>query len=155
MRDLLPCRACGRHLFSDEAVCPFCGVARVPSRRTAGGPAVMMGGALLAVAAACNGAVTVEHGAGGSAGSGGGATNRATSATSSTAPTSAYATTTNRSPTTQVFPDASSTRSGAPDAQALSDVDATVPDAAPECFGCDCPPFQCIYRSPPRRADWS
>ena len=55
MRALIPCCACGRHVFSDEVQCPFC---KATMKRGVP-PAAWVGGAMM-VAAACGG--TLDNG---------------------------------------------------------------------------------------------
>jgi hypothetical protein len=58
VRALLPCRACARHVFVGEAVCPFCGA--VLDRNVAAARAWRAGGVAAALVAASCGGVS-EH----------------------------------------------------------------------------------------------
>jgi len=138
-------------MFSDETKCPFCGAVDAAAKRVGAGPALVVGGALLA-AAACGTSVDVQTTTAGVGGAGGAGTTTSASATS-LASTRAAVSMTTSSLTTQRPYDA-----GFTDAQAQNELDGSATDAsdaAPVCYGCDCPPVACIYRSPPRRSDWS
>ena len=146
MRVLLPCRSCGRHVFAHEVECPFC---KASAKRSPTGPAILIGSAMIVATAAC----------GGSLDGGPSATDEAGSPP----------------------PDASADTSASADA-AVADratVDAAAVDSAPEdvaaadstevdvlrlptldaALGLDADDERIVpvtlYRSPPRRADWS
>ena len=130
MRTLVPCRICGRHVFSDEAHCPFC---TALAKRSALAPA-LVGGALL-VAAACSN---------GTGGTGGQSATSSTSTSSerdtSTASTVSSTSTASRGTTTSVVTDAG------PDA-----ADACSSPCADPCF---CGMSDAAY-APPTRSDWA
>ena len=155
MRALLPCRACGRHVFFDEAECPFC---RASTKRNLGAPAIVVCGALLAATAACGGNVTVAPIAGGGAGGAQGQT-QAASARNTQGTSGAGG-----SPGFTLPPfDAGQS----PDVATVATSDATDgnpcgtcvnPAQCAPCPSCDsgweCVPIY-VYRSPPHRSDWS
>jgi hypothetical protein len=72
MSQLLPCPACHRHVDTNEAACPFCGVVLpeafragrplVPPPRRLGRAALMAAGATLVGAAACSGNDAIGNG---------------------------------------------------------------------------------------------
>ena len=164
MRSLLPCRVCGRHVFCDEAECPFCNASL---KRPGGAPALLVGSALL-VAAACGGSVTVTPGGGGGIATSGAASQTTTSTQPGTA--GAGGTPGIGPITLHVGWDAGETleASAVADARDASEASAE-PCAGNPCpdisFVCDtCPAcdggFECVplphpYHSPPHRLDWS
>jgi predicted nucleic acid-binding Zn ribbon protein len=154
MRVLLPCRACGRHIFSDETECPFC---RAAAKRTASAPGVVFGGALMVAAAACSGSLD-------------GAPNDAAADTAIAQQDSA-------SPSPGIVDSASAEDTSVADTAAADDVTvvsvsdvetidvrkAVILDAAvlvdandAKDADADASVFPVmLYRSPPRRSDWS
>jgi hypothetical protein len=170
MRGLLPCRACGRHVFCDEIECPFC---KASTWRAVAAPALAIGSAIIVAAAACGTSVDIP--AHPQAGSGGtsrvGQTLAKSQSRASSATAGAGGTGTVRSGP------ASTSSTGNGITLVTTTGEPSNPDAGADggnpcgtcpinsgceyCYSCTPASWQCvptvivIYKSPPRRSDWS